>query len=295
MLSGLKRPCTSRTEFFKGDEERYFHDAVSIDVVFRAINDVCKRVDDAYQKDPIEVDSADFLKDDESLVALETSEIVSNDVSPYLSAHHAVSQQSSVEGYRGLNSFLCEDTNSLKSFVKQTTTDNGFLTDDIKYFSPEDNSQTVENVFQRTITKIRSKGFNILSFIDDVSTAKLIPLWSPVTNLSLIEETPLNKAKKSKLDDTTVQPLLEVHEVSPCTSRHVSQSSYHSLHKASTFLSIQDIFQKTMKARRKNYSADDFENDDDEDRKKFGVRWAWSATDYNSNEVVKQVLFYDDE
>lgn len=325
MLTGLSRPCTSKTEFFKGDEYRFCREAISLDAVLQANDDVRRNAEDVWQQDENVssedettsteemfntmrsssnfVSSGDKTLDahvDGSFDAFKTSAIVMDDTRS--SSSDVASQQNSVTSRSGQYLLLGNEDVSQKSFTipaemsATTHAKNGGFTpvNSEEVFQ----TQTSENGFWNTnsnvvISKMRQmlKGLKVSSFIDDVSTSKLIPSRLSVPNLSLIEEAPSTAAEeKQNLDDTIVQTLLNGHEVSPCTSRHLSD---HSLRKTSTFTSSKEIFLKTLKVRRKKFSAED--SDDDDEKKELRVRSARNESDYDLNEVVKQVFIFDNE
>lgn len=112
------------------------------------------------------------------------------------------------------------------------------------------------------------------SFIDDATTSD--------AKLRLMPEIPPNDATQSNADANS--EAMKSHKASPCMTR---DSSCASLRETSTFISSQDIFERSMAARRKRLNPEEV----GDDKEKTTMR----SSDSYSNEVVKHVFNFVDE
>lgn len=134
------------------------------------------------------------------------------------------------------------------------------------------------------------------SFIDDVSTESLDPL---LASTALEPEISSEKRDDSAHNGNSQissnresQMSHKSHKETPsCMDCHPSNTSHASLHRTSTFMSSNDIFMRTLEARRKRTNP---EETDAVEGEASGAALR-DRSDSDTNEVVKQVYNFGDE
>lgn len=130
------------------------------------------------------------------------------------------------------------------------------------------------------------QGLAATSFIDDLSfsTSKLITSSSSGANL--------NGSQEILANDPWEEDHVMVDEKASNSTRASLKACTQSLHKTSTFTSKEQIFHKTMEARRRKLRGDD--SDDGEEEENNGCEAStWSDSD--SDETVRHVFNFVNE
>lgn len=137
-----------------------------------------------------------------------------------------------------------------------------------------------------------SKQLQVLSLIDDVSASALVSTRACDANLALMQEIRRDNAMEANSDDDEKEKFELSQKSHETSSQNMtwqsSNPSSERLHKASTFTSMNDIFERRMESLRKR--AGD-ESESAARRRKH----QWCDGECIPNEVVKHVYNFDNE
>ena len=203
-------------------------------------------------------------------------------------------------------SCLSDETRSRASFLELEAAFVENVTKKLEKIPSEAEEKSTENTHSvtslhstpssRLITKLREmlRGSKASSFIDDVSSPKLVPSRAFEPNLIMPEISPNEVADSRDAESchetspaVNIQETRKSHE--DAVTHHLSQTSNFCMQATSTFMSPLDIFKKTMTARRNRLAEDEDEIIVDSGR---GIS-SCSDIDLN-NECIKHVLNFDE-